>query len=195
MPACKKGCNACCESVTVLARPEEMAPLVRAINRLDKNVRKNIALKIKDIDTTWISLPKHIDSDKYDAEKSINHLRELAYRCPLLGANGYLIYNDRPLACRAYFSTNPNLCINWSADINLISNFAVDIGWRSLDDRIVLPMPLFRNIDYIDNRFVDLTKGKFYWARHVVVCEDRKTSLIKRIMERTKLFLQKNKKV
>ena len=163
---CSKGCSTCCENVHISVFPEELNIIVRSLNNLNYKTRNSIAKKINLIDKTWKSSGSI--SFKSDAIEDIqlfmnNQHKINSYVCPLLQNGICLIYENRPAVCRVYYSSNENLCQSLNADMNYKDvYYKYYTPYISTDnDQIMLPFSLFRNIDFINNKFVNVVKTKY----------------------------------
>jgi Fe-S-cluster containining protein len=94
--ACRAGCNYCCHQV-VSARAPEVFLLARAIAALPDDARGRLAARIRAAAAAAAGLTV--------AER---HRRNLP--CPVLEDGRCALYADRPLACRAFASTDVDAC-------------------------------------------------------------------------------------
>ena len=95
--ACRAGCAHCC-SIYVTLSVSELILIRGYIRTLPEQVKKDIAAKVV------AAVPRV--AGKGSGERARNRVR-----CPLLDRNGRcLVYDARPLACRAYVSSDSRLC-------------------------------------------------------------------------------------
>ncbi|BBK40594.1 hypothetical protein STVA_06140 [Allostella vacuolata] len=94
--ACRAGCNYCCHQV-VSARAAEIFLLARAVRALPPDAAGPMAARIRAAAETT--------RDMAVAER---HRRNLP--CPILEDGRCRLYADRPLACRAFASTDLEAC-------------------------------------------------------------------------------------
>lgn len=190
IPACKQGCTVCCEKVNLFGAYEEIPTIVRALNNLDFKKRKLIAKQIKTIDANWQGSGSIFTSDTLTEEqrKQMNSvINDNSYSCPLLIDGRCVIYKNRPVVCRTYFSSSSNLCHSWNADMNFAKN--IDVKGQYMDKHTgipITPMPLFRNIDFIDNKFIFLSKNDNF------VKVDQTVSATENISKKQRTNLQSN---
>ncbi len=94
--ACRTGCNYCCHQV-VSARAAEIFLLARAIRALPAPAAARLTARVGEAAAATSGMKV--------AER---HRRNLA--CPLLEDGRCSLYADRPLACRAFASTDVEAC-------------------------------------------------------------------------------------
>lgn len=94
--ACKQGCSLCC-SLNVDIMDYEKDGLKKAIDGLDKNVRQNVYFKA----SAKNKITRDLDSEERCFKRKV---------CPLLDNHECLIYDDRPLSCRAFHSVDLEIC-------------------------------------------------------------------------------------
>lgn len=95
--ACKKGCALCC-SLNVEIMDYEKPTLRRALDKLDPSTRREVFDKA---------------SKKYSVTRGLKGepLYHKRIPCALLGDdNNCLIYDDRPISCRAFYSKYLEIC-------------------------------------------------------------------------------------
>lgn len=158
--ACKKGCSKCCHNVFLCVSENEINSIVRSMNSLNFKIRKKIAKVISEIDKKWISKGTVTLNTIDDFNKYLIQQQKLnSYTCPLLLNNQCSIYQDRPAVCRIYHSSNESLCENLNADMNYIDIYKkyVQIS-ENESGKSIMPSPLFRNIDFKDNKFISIWK-------------------------------------
>ena len=164
--ACNKGCSTCCENVHISVFPEELNIIVRNLNSLNYKTRSNIAKKINLIDKNWKSSGNiSFNSDEINnIQLFMNNQHKInSYSCPLLNNGSCLIYENRPAVCRVYCSSDENLCKSLNADMNYQDIYQkYYTPYISTENgKTMLPFSLFRNIDFIDNKFVNIVKNKY----------------------------------
>lgn len=99
--ACRKGCALCCH-LNVSTSSFETKMITDAIDKLDDDVKTKVVERAEE---KWERSKKFHEAGDEDGACSIRH------RCPLLGDdNGCLIYEDRPLSCRAFNSVSLKKC-------------------------------------------------------------------------------------
>ena len=164
-PVCQSGCSECCRKVHISVFPEEINTIVEALNSMDFKVRKAIANKIAIIDKNHFGKKSLLFSNS-DISEMQNHLHEQqkqnSYECPLLHGDKCLIYHDRPAVCRTYYSTDSELCKTLNGDIKITKAYENNTTTYIMktDNNTVLPMSLFRNIDFKKNKFINLVKDR-----------------------------------
>lgn len=94
--ACRAGCNYCCHQV-VSARAPEIFLLARAIRALPAADADRLSARIADMAAATAGM-----------DVAERHRRNLA--CPILEDGRCRLYADRPLACRAFASTDVEAC-------------------------------------------------------------------------------------
>jgi Fe-S-cluster containining protein len=98
--ACKEGCAHCCK-LQVTALPHEIVDVVEYIrfgDRFTRDQRAEILERLKDV----VALTDGMGPDAY---------READVPCPFLSeSNRCIVYSARPMACRAFGSTNVSVC-------------------------------------------------------------------------------------
>ena len=162
---CKKGCSICCESVNIFVLPQEIFLIVNALNKLSFKQKKEIAKRIKKIDKEWDKNVKSKGTHRITAENSndlINNMvYNIRYKCPFLFGKICIIYNRRPVVCRSYFSNNLESCKKENPIYNLTDEVLKSIKNKYLEEKKDFPLiPLFRNIDFKDNKFFVIKKNK-----------------------------------
>jgi Fe-S-cluster containining protein len=107
---CKKGCHACCYEA-VLMTHFEAEPFVDALRALPKDVRRGIKLRLLD----WFRRMKKAGV-KFGGEPNRSEYYKAHLACPALDpeTKACLIYDARPIACRAHHIVNasPDVCSN-----------------------------------------------------------------------------------
>jgi len=162
---CKKGCTICCESVNLFVFPQEIFLIVNALNKLPFKQRKEIAKKIKNIDKEWDLKVRNKGSKRFNGPLPADLLQEMLYevryRCPFLFGNTCIIYENRPTVCRSYFSDNLEACKKESVFYNLIDEVKKSIYKEYPTDNKDIPIiPLLRNIDFKNNKFIVINPDK-----------------------------------
>jgi len=162
---CKKGCTICCEKVNIFVLPQEIFLIVNALNKLPFNKRKEIAKRIKKIDEEWDKNVKNKGTHRITGETAENLINEMVYgiryRCPLLFEKICIIYENRPVVCRSYFSDNLESCREENPVYNLADEALEEIKKVYLEKKKDFPLiPLFRNIDFKNNKFVVINEER-----------------------------------
>lgn len=107
--ACQRGCTACCHRNVRGTLPEILAIASKLFHELDQDSLQ--------------SLLEDLDASPYTS--AINR-REQFFRqnapCPLLKDGACIVYDDRPMACRAVVSPNRDICDSWLLETDT-SNF------------------------------------------------------------------------
>jgi len=164
--ACNKGCSTCCENVHISVFPEELNIIVRSLNDLNYKIKNTIAKRINTIDKNWNGVgTKSFNADAIeDIQLFMNNQQKInSYTCPLLSNGACTIYENRPAVCRVYCSSNENLCKSLNADMNyqdVYQKFYTPYI-STENNKVMLPFSLFRNIDFINNKFVNVIKDKY----------------------------------
>lgn len=107
---CKKGCHACCYEA-VLMTHFEAEPFVDALRSLPKDARRGIKLRLLD----WFKRMKKAGI-KFAGEPNRSDYYKVHVACPALHpeTKTCLLYDARPIACRAHHIVNasPEVCAN-----------------------------------------------------------------------------------
>lgn len=93
---CKKGCSLCC-SLNVDIMDYEKDSLRKAIDGLDEMVRQNVYFRAG----AKNKITRELDDEKRSRRRKV---------CPLLQDHECLIYEDRPLSCKAFHSVDLEIC-------------------------------------------------------------------------------------
>lgn len=134
---CGPGCAACCRQNVPLAEPEarRVAELVAAMPEPRREaVRRRFDEALRRLDGAGLLAPLRRGVAWADGEPQ-PHAHEylaLGLPCPLLDAEMCSIYEDRPLACRAYVVTSaPRRCAHPTGGVEVL-DLPVPSGFRGM---------------------------------------------------------------
>lgn len=111
--SCRKGCSACCKQLIPISAPEAFLIADHVIG-LDEETRAQYLARIDAIDSEIAAAGLLEELDAIAAGNPTRDISETAAAyfekkipCPFLLNDACSVYNERPLACRAYLVTTP----------------------------------------------------------------------------------------